>query len=81
MWSCAHVLTNFKEENIGDPIYVAHHREYDIDHLEYKYVYSSKKWKVGGHLKIKSGPYVTTVYQDANAKLTESPTTIMDNSQ
>ena len=45
LWLCAHVLTNFKEENIGDPIYVAHHREYDIDHLEYKYypVYSLKK--------------------------------------
>ena len=39
LWLCAHVLTNFKE-NIGDLIYVAHHREY-----EYKYypVYTSKK--------------------------------------
>ena len=65
LWSCAHVLTDFREEKIGDRIYVAHHREYDIDNTEYNYNPSySEMWQVGGHLNIECGDYVTTVYQD-----------------
>ena len=43
--SCAHVLTLFKEENIGTPIAVAHSRE-DNEYLDLG-------WRVGGQAKVK----------------------------
>lgn len=65
LWSCAHILTNFKEDAIGSEIYVAHHREYDIDNMEYKYEPSyTSKWRIGGHLKIEKESSQTIVYQD-----------------
>lgn len=43
--SCAHVLTQFKEENIGIPISVAHPGE--------EPVYEDIGWRVGGQAKVK----------------------------